>query len=291
MGYEGSAHEVVVDLPVAAHLGEIEFLVFDETQGRRDELARGHVSVVEHAGHVLLEDAVAVGDDVLQGEVRFVALRGILVDEDVLVDIHLLVAHPDEVRRLLLQLVAGREMGRAADHFRHLREDGSFLVEPRVGDDAVALRLLDGLGDHFPVLLGDLDRPLVADGADLDHALGARPDVIQVLDAFLLHLRVDLIDDEVAVDLEEVHKVGRDHVDQRIQGFARRQVGAVAGQELPDRIAGLPFPGGLVHHDEDFAGLAADGREEFLGRFVAAGHEGQHQGGKEGHLFHIQLFT
>ena len=84
------------------------------------------------------------------------------------------------------------------------------------------------------------------------------PDIIPVDDAFFLILRINVENDDIAVDLEQVGKTGRGDVGNGEQGFFLGKIRAVAGQDVADGIAQVPFPVLAVDDDDDFAGLAAD---------------------------------
>ena len=272
VGHEGTAHEVVLDFPHAAHLRDVAAAVADVFEGRGEEFAGRHIRAVKHARDVVLEDLVAVCDDLVEGE--GVVFDRVAVHEDVLIDL-LVVGDPDEGFAGLADLVAAGEVRRAAEQLGDLLVDLGLFVAQRVADHAVALRLLEGVDDDGGLLLEEFGCLRGGGGAQLDDALRGRPDVVADLEAGRIDLRVHLEEDDVAVDLEQVHEGGGHHVDEREERLLLGEPGAVAGEELADVAAEGVLPFGLLHHDDDFAGFSADGGERNLG-FIAGR---QHQGG------------
>ena len=92
--------------------------------------------------------------------------------------------------------------------------------------------------------------------------------------------------------LEEVPECGRGNVDERVEGFFLGEPGAVDRQQVADVVAQVVFPVGLLHHHEDFAGLAADAGQQGTAVLAAGQGEGRCQGKSEegkGVCFHIVL--
>ena len=269
---EGTAHEVVLDLPHTAHLRDVAAAEAEVFEGRGEVFAGCHISAFEHTRNVLFEELVAVFDDLVEGE-RVVFDR-VAVQEDVLVDL-LVVGDPDEVVGGLAELVAAGEVRGAAEEFGDLQVEAAFFVAQGVADDAVALGLLEGADDDFGLLLEELGGLRGGGGVQLDDALRGGPDVTAHRQAGGVDLRVDVEEDDVAVDLEEVDERGGHHVDEGEEGLLLGEPGAVAAEDVTDVVAEGVFPLGFLHDHDDLASLAADvGKQDFGGLASR-----QHQGG------------
>ena len=285
VGHERAAHEVVLDLPHAAHLREVASAVLEVFELGREELAGGHERAFEHARDVLLEDFVAVGDDLVQGE--GIVLDRIAVDEDVLVD-RLVVGDPGEVFGRLADLVADGEVRRAAEQPDQLLEDGTLLISVGVADHAVALGRFDGVDDRRGLLLEQLGSLCGGGSAQLDDALRGRPHVVAEEEADRVDLRAHLKEEDVAVHLEQVHERGRGDVDDAEERLLLRQPGRVAAEHLAHVVAQGVLPVGFLHHDDDLASLAADARKQDAAFFASRQHQGRGQHGEEEFVrFHI----
>ena len=275
MGHERTAHEVVLDLPHTAYLRDLAALVLDVFERGREVFAGGHIGAVEHSRNVLLEDLVAVLDDLFEGE--GIVFDRVTVHEDVLIDL-LVVRDPDEGLAGLAELVAAGEVRRAAEQRGDLLVELAFFVAQRVADHAVTLRLLEGIDDGRSLLLEKLGGLRGRGSAQLDDALRGRPDVAADHEAGRIDLRIHLEEDDVAVDLEHIHEGGGHHVDEREERLLLGEPGAVAREHLADVAAQGVLPVGLLHHDDDLTGLSADGGKRHFGFF--AGRQ-QQRGGQQ----------
>ena len=137
----GTAHEVALDIPEAAHLNPDAPLELEDAVARHEELRGGHVGAVggsRNAGGEL----VAGGDERLGGE-RLLAGVGVGVDEEALAGFGVLEACPEEVG-----LVGGQDVALRHGHLdAEVLEDGlldaRLVVAQGALDGAVALGLLE----------------------------------------------------------------------------------------------------------------------------------------------------
>ena len=112
----------------------------------------------------------------------------------------------------------------------------------RVRYDPVPLRLLDSAQYGGRILLEYLQSALVRRSGELDYALGTRPDIGTPLHAFAGALRIHIKHYYVAVHLEDIGKIGRCDIHQRVQRLALCQIRAVRSQQFPHRYAESPLP-------------------------------------------------